>query len=66
MRRLRALPERISEENDGVRLSEYEELPVVAPLKLKVPRVSSAVPTKLLSVEKVSPVVVGAADISSR
>jgi len=53
-------PDRTSEEKDGVRLSDQVELPLVAPLKLKVPRVSSAAPTKLLMVEKVIPVVVGA------
>ncbi len=38
-------------------------MPLVAPLKLNVPRVSSAPLTKLLRVEKVIPVVVGAAGV---
>ena len=49
--RLRVPPERISAEKDGARASEYMKFPLVAPLKLKVPRASSAPLRKLFRVE---------------
>ena len=60
IRKLTLLPARTSAENDGVKPSVKVELPLVAPLKLNVPKASSPALKKLLRVENVIPVVVGA------
>src|SRR5262245_21265610 len=59
IRKLTVLPARTSAEKDGVRPSVLVELPLVPPLKLKVPRASSAGLKNVLKVENVIPVGVG-------